>query len=132
MAFVGNVRGRQMHTGYGVYWEPIANVANLFRYAKSFQNWSLTQITESLEKGHPVIVWVNVQKGSPTNWYTTGGDNIYAVTDEHAVVVTGFVGTAKNPSYLIINDPLSGQVYWDRNLFEKKWSMFHQSGVIVY
>lgn len=132
VGFVGSVNGKQMVNGYGVYWGPIARVANKYRYAISFEEWNIKKLTEALSKSQPVIIWGYVKNGQPTYWHTPGGDKIYAVPDEHTVIAVGFVGAANNPSHIIINDPLVGQVYWSREIFDKKWDAFGRSGVVVY
>ncbi len=131
-AFVGNVDGRQMVTGYGVYWGPIARVARNYRSAQEFEGWSISKLTNEIKKGNPVIIWVYSKSGVPTHWYTPSGEKIYAVSGEHTVLVVGYVGTEDNPSQLIINDSLIGQVYWSRAIFDKKWDTFNRSGVVVY
>jgi uncharacterized protein YvpB len=105
-AFVGNINGR-------------------------FQGWSISQLTESLLAGNPVVIWVYSSGGWPTAWKTPDGLTINAARDEHAVVAVGFVGSPHNPTQLIINDPLVGQVYWNRALFDKKWNIFNRAGVVV-
>lgn len=130
-AFVGNVNGKQMADGYGVHWQPIAKVARMYTGAQDFEGWGIEQLTQALASGNPVVIWVYSSGGWPTSWNTPGGQNIYAVRDEHAVTAVGFVGPAQNPSSLIINDPLYGQVYWQRSLFDKKWGIFNRSGVVV-
>jgi len=130
--FVGNINGKQMVNGYGVYWEPIRRVAQNYRAADSFENWDIGKLTDAILKSNPVIVWVYIKNGQPTYWNTPGGDRIYAVPDEHTVVVTGFVGTPSNPSQIIVNDPLVGEVNWDRDSFNKKWDAFGRSGVVIY
>lgn len=132
VGFVGNVKGRQMVNGYGVFWDPVARAANKYRYAKSFENWSMDKLTDSIQKGTPVIVWLALKNGKPVVWLAPSGDKISTVADEHAVLVIGFRGTKNNPSQIILNDPLVGESYWDKNVFEKKWSVFKNSGVIVY
>lgn len=131
-AFVGNVRGRQMADGYGVYWGPIARAARNYRSVTEFQGWSIEQLTREIENGNPVVIWVYSSYGTPTSWNTPDGQHIYAVRDEHAVTAVGFVGPAKNPTQMIINDPLVGQVYWSRAKFDRKWNIFGQAGVVVY
>jgi uncharacterized protein YvpB len=130
-AFVGNINGRQMSDGYGVHWEPIAKAANLHRPASAFQGWSISQLTSALSAGNPVVIWVYSSGGWPTTWKTPDGLTINAARDEHAVTAVGFVGSPSNPSQLIINDPLVGQVYWNRAVFDKKWAMFGRAGVVV-
>lgn len=46
--------------------------------------------------------------------------------------MVGFVGSAKNPTQIIVNDPLVGQVYVSRAVFDKKWEIFGRSGVVIY
>lgn len=132
VGFVGKVKGSQMVNGYGVFWEPIARAANKYRYAKSFENWTVDQLTDSIQKGTPVIVWLALKNGRPVEWVAPSGDLINTVADEHAVLAIGFRGTRKNPSHIIINDPLVGESYWDTAIFTKKWSAFKQSGVVVF
>lgn len=132
IGFVGNINGTQMQDGYGVYWEPIAKAARFYRNAQDFQGWTVDRLTDAIAHGHPVIAWVYSNTGNITSWKTPNGTNIYAVDDEHAVVVVGFVGPAANPTRIIVNDPLSGQVYWPRAEFDRKWDIFNQSGVVVY
>lgn len=131
-AFVGNIRGTQMVDGYGVYWGPIAKAALSYRNSKQFQNWNIKDLTREISKGNPVIIWVYSHFGTKTSWNTPDGTQIYAVRDEHAVVAVGFVGTMDNPTQIIINDPLSGQVYWSRSSFDNKWNIFGNSGVVIY
>lgn len=130
--FVGNVDGKQMIDGYGVHWGPIARIARNYRQASEFENWSIGQMTEALANNNPVIIWTYAGGGTPTTWKTPSGKEIYAVRDEHTVVMAGFVGPADNPSQLIVNDPLVGQVYWSRDQFERKWTIFNRSGVVIF
>ena len=132
VGFVGNIKGKQMVNGYGVYWEPIARAANNYRYSKSFENWTINNLTESIQKSTPVIVWISIAGRQPTIWLTPTGDRIKAVSDEHAVVVTGFSGPPNNPTQIIVNDPLIGEAFWSRESFEKKWASFSNSGVLVF
>lgn len=132
VAFVGNIRGTQMKDGYGVHWAPIAKAARNYRNAEDFQGWSIEQLTKAIADGNPVIIWVYSHFGTKTTWNTPDGTKVDAVRDEHAVVAVGFVGPANNPTELIINDPLIGQVYWSRSTFDRKWEIFGRSGVVVY
>ncbi|MBI2103765.1 C39 family peptidase [Candidatus Woesebacteria bacterium] len=130
--FVGNVDGKQMRDGYGVYWGPIERVAKLYGGAQAFQNGDIKLLTSNIASGNPVIIWVYSRNGTPTRWKTPSGVEVFAVAGEHTVVAVGFVGSADNPSQIIVNDSLVGQVYWSRSLFNRKWASFSQSGVIVY
>ena len=131
-AFVGNVDGKQMVDGYGVYWGPIERVAKEYRDAEDFEGWDISSLTQKISEGNPVVIWVYSSGGWPTSWHTPSGKYITGTRDEHAVTAVGYVGPSSNPSQLIINDPLHGQVYWSRALFDKKWQSFGKSGVVVY
>ncbi|OGD70080.1 hypothetical protein A3A84_00990 [Candidatus Collierbacteria bacterium RIFCSPLOWO2_01_FULL_50_23] len=131
-AFVGNVNGKQMSTGYGVYWGPIARVAKNYRSASEFSGWSAAQVMNEVKKGNPVIIWTFSKNGTPTFWFTPAGEKIYAVAGEHTVVVVGYVGSAEDPDQVIVNDSLEGKVYWPRATFDKKFAAFTGSGVVVY
>lgn len=130
-AFVGNVNGSQMRDGYGVYWGPIARAASGYTKATAFTNWTTDQLIAALLRNHPSVIWVYSSGGWPTSWKTTDGQEIYAVRDEHTVVAVGFIGNSNNPTYIIVNDPLVGQVYWQKSFFDSKWGIFHNSGVVL-
>ena len=132
LAFVGNIDGRQMRTGYGVYWDPIAKAARHYRDAKAFTSWTTTQVTQEISQGNPVIIWSYSKGGVPTTWFTPDGQEIFAASGEHTFIVKGFVGPVSNPLQIILNDPLIGEIYWSRQHFESMWSLFGNSGVVVY
>jgi len=132
VSFVGDVNGKQMTTGYGVYWGPIARVARGYTQASEFSGWTTQQLLTEVAKGNPVIVWGYSGSGRTTYWNTNSGEKIYAVGGEHTYTVVGFVGSPENASRIIVNDSLVGQVYMTRNTFEKKWASFGNSGVVVY
>ncbi|MFA6525135.1 MAG: Ig-like domain-containing protein [Patescibacteria group bacterium] len=130
-AFVGNIRGRQNTTGYGVYWGPIARAANHWRPAEAFTGWTVTQITEEISKGNAIVVWGVYGSGYEDSWHTPAGKYIYAWKGEHARTVIGYVGSKENPSQIILNDTYAGQIYWTRARFEQDWSIFGNAGVVV-
>lgn len=130
--FVGNVNGSQLRDGYGVYWGPIERVAKMYGGAQAFQNGTIQMLTGAVDTGSPVIVWVYSSSGAPTHWKTPTGIDIFAVAGEHTVVVVGYVGSANDPTQIIVNDSLVGQSYWSRSFFDHKWATFSQAGVIIY
>lgn len=130
--FVGFVNGAQNTTGYGVYWGPIASVANSYRLATAFSGWSASNLAGALANGHPVIVWGSYGAGSSDSWNLSGGGTVFAVKGEHTRVVTGFIGTVDNPTSFYLNDPLAGRIVWSRATLEANWSWFGNSGVVIY
>jgi len=131
IAFVGDIDGRQISTGYGVYWEPIARAAQAYRPAYSFSGWTVQQVTEQVAAGNPVIIWGTAGSGARVDWKTSSGDNVVAIMGEHTFVVTGFVGSASNPSKIIVLDPLYGERYKTISNFEWMWGLLGNSGVVV-
>ena len=131
IAFVGDIDGRQISTGYGVYWEPIARAGNAYRPSTAFSGWNITQVTEEIKKGHPVIVWGTAGSGARVDWKTSDGDNVVAIMGEHTFVAIGFVGPSNNPTKMILLDPLSGERYFTRSSFEWMWGLLGNSGVVV-
>lgn len=130
--FVGSIDGKQMSTGYGVYWPPIARVAALYRPAREFSGLSLSEILTEVKQGNPVIIWTYSRSGIPTFWFDGDGEKIFAASGEHTVVIVGFVGSVDNPSQIIVNDSLLGQLYWPVSEFTDKASLFANSGVVIY
>ncbi len=131
VAFVGSYYGKQVTTGYGVYWDPIARVSNLYRKSRAFTNGSVQDLTGEIQKGNPIIVWGNAASGKRADWKTTDGKNIVAIVGEHTRVVIGYVGSAENPTSIITLDPLSGERYFSRTSFEANWSLLGKAGVVV-
>lgn len=85
-----------------------------------------------VKKGNPVIIWTYSKSGAPTFWFTPSGEKIFAVAGEHTVVVVGYVGSAEDPTQVIVNDSLEGKIYWPRATFDKKFGTFSGSGVVIY
>jgi uncharacterized protein YvpB len=129
--FVGNISGRQNTTGYGVYWDPIAKAANSWRPAEAFTGWSIPNLTNEVAKGNAVVVWGVYPGGYQDNWTTASGKQILAWKGEHARTLIGFVGSADNPSQMIINDPVAGQLIWTTAKFKADFAKFGNSGVVV-
>lgn len=125
-AYIGDIDGKICNTGYGVYWEPVAKAANFWREAEAFSGWNLEDLIKEIEFGNPVIFWGTLPTGTLTDcsWYTPDGKYIKAYQQTHVRLVIGFIGDPENPSKIIINDPLSGRLYWDTSFFLTNWSNF--------
>lgn len=131
-AFVGSLTGKDMVSGYGVYWGPIEKAAKNYRSAQAFTGWSAPQLATTLQNGNPVVIWGYWGTGYPVSWYTPQGKYINAYNGEHARTAIGFYGPASNPTKFIINDPISGQITWTTSQFLANWGAFGNSGVVVY
>lgn len=132
-SFVGDIDGSSCRTGYGVSWDPVAEAARNWNDAKSFSGWSLQDLTEEIRSGNPVIVWgtIPVKQLTDCSWYTPEGKYIKAFRETHVRLVIGYTGPAANPTKIIMNDPLSGVLYWSAEKFMSNWKEFGYSGVAV-
>jgi len=132
-AFVGDIDGKMCDTGYGVHWETVAKAANNWRPAEAFSNWNLKNLTEEIQSGNPVVVWGTLPVATPHDysWHTPEGKYIKTFRETHVRLAVGFIGDAANPSKIILNDPLSGQLYWSPSYFLTNWATFDNSGVSI-
>ena len=119
--FVGNPYG----DGYGVYHNPIADVANKYKSGLHAEtNVPLSRVLEIVKSGHPVQVWSSMYLALPyvsTSWiYKETGEKIDWHANEHSVVVVGFTD-----SNIIISDPIGGAIkYQSRSIFESRYNYF--------
>lgn len=131
VAFVGDINGRQPSTGYGVYWNPVAKAASLYRSSRVITGGKITDLTAEIQKGNPVVVWGTAGTGKRIDWKNTAGQNIVAVSGEHARLMIGFIGSADNPTKIITLDPLAGERHFTIASFLWNWGLLGSSGVVV-
>ncbi len=132
LGFVGNIDGKSPNEGYGVYEQPIAQLASKYRQAKILQQATLSDILQEVVKKHPVIVWGSVNSGKDISWKTKEGKKIKAVFGEHARVVTGFSGTISNPKSILLLDPIYGARIFSKDKFLNDWALLDNKAVVVY
>lgn len=133
IGFVGNIDGSMpKNTGYGVYEKPLSNLAGLWRKAEVISNKPLERIVGELDRGNPIIVWGALGGGKDNSWYTPEGKYIKAVKGAHVRVLKGYTGTSKNPSEVILMDPIYGEIRWPVKKFLANWAMLENRAVVVY
>ncbi len=97
-AFVGNVDGSETnYTGYGVYYPPIAAVAQRAgATVLARTGWTTSQIEYQIQLGHPVVVWINFNfaYSRTSTWRAWDGRAVPYTTEEHTVTVVGFNSVA--------------------------------------
>ena len=130
--FVGNIDGKIPNWGYGVYEQPIIDLALQYRDAKKMKDAQLFDVLSEVKNGHPVIVWGSIGSGKDISWFTWEGKYIKAVHVEHTRVVIGFIGTPENPKYIILMDPVYGKVTMSKSRFIKDWALLDNKAVVVY
>ncbi|MFH1894807.1 MAG: C39 family peptidase [Patescibacteria group bacterium] len=132
-AYVGDIDGKICDTGYGVHWQPLAKAANNWREAEAFSGWDLKKLINEIKLGNPVVMWGTLPVGAPHDysWYTPQGKYIKTYRETHVRLVVGFMGDPENPTKIIMDDPLSGKLYWETDYFLKNWKAFDRSGVAI-
>jgi uncharacterized protein YvpB len=131
--YVGDISGKMCETGYGVYWEPVAKAAKKFISAEAFSNWEINDAIKEIKAGNPIVVWgsLPVERLTDCSWFTPEGKYIKAFKQTHVRLLVGFIGPTNNPVKVIINDPLSGRLYWSIDYFLENWNVFDNSGVVI-
>jgi uncharacterized protein YvpB len=132
VGFVGRIDGKMPVTGYGVYEDPIIQVANLYRVTKKISGAELPELLNEIEAGRPVIVWGSINSGYDISWKTPEGKSIKAVTGEHARVAVGWTGDKDNPGHILLIDPVYGQIQLSQAAFLKDWALLGNKAVVVY
>lgn len=130
--FVGDIDGKMGKTGYGVYWQPIADVGNGYTYSEVIQNASPEELAEHLLKGRPIVWWGFFGRGKKISWQTKEGLNIQAIDGEHARTLVGFAGSKESPEGFFIFDPIYGEMFLKTEELVKNSEPFNNSGVVVY
>lgn len=129
--FVGSVDGRMFTSGYGVYWDPIAALANRYVHTKILRHSSAAEVAKHVAAGQPVIMWGYYGLGAVRSWQTPEGDPVKAIDGEHTRVVYGFDGSLAAPSRFYLMDPLIGSFSWSTEQFMHNWSGLNHMGVAI-
>jgi len=129
--FVGDINGGMLKTGYGVYWKPIAKIAQRYRPAEAFEHWSVQRLASEIQRGNPVVVWGYVGSGKRRFWRAPDGTPIWGVSGEHARTVIGFAGSVTNPQGFFLLDPIYGEIYWNTKSLQSNWAPFGNAGVVI-
>ncbi|MFZ0920585.1 MAG: IPT/TIG domain-containing protein [Candidatus Dormiibacterota bacterium] len=136
--FVGNVNGYEGFApgdGYGVYFQPIANVVTHVGHTDVAETgWTTASIEAELEAGNPVVVWIDFRSlasgagYSTSTWTAFDGRKVPYTLHEHAVTV---LGTYPGHSITLL-DVFSGNQYtYSESQFTRMLSTFHGMGVAV-
>jgi len=132
--FVGDIDGDMPVNGYGVYWEPIAQVGRHWRKTEILEAGSVQDLTANLLAKRPIVIWGYSGTGAARkmDWNTPSGKKVTAISGEHTRVVTGFAGDRQSPEVFFILDPYFGELVWSREELEKNWQSLGSHGVVVY
>lgn len=114
---------------YGVFNEPIKEVANKFKSgAKTETNKDFDEVLELVNEGRPVIVWATIGMIEPyisSTWTDYDGEKVNWIANEHALVVIGY-----DKNNIIVSDPYTGTIrYYNRNLFISRYNYLGKRAV---
>ena len=129
--FVGNIDGKMMGDGYGVYWDPIAAVGDQYLNAE-VKKFTAQTLAAEIADGRPVVSWGYSGRGKKYYWATSEGKKITAVNGEHARTIVGFTGSVDSPTTFIIFDPIYGKLTWKTKDLMNNWAPFDNMGVVLY
>jgi uncharacterized protein YvpB len=132
LGFVGNIDGIMPNTGYGVYEQPIYDLAAKYRSTKILTGATVNDLIAELGNGNPVVVWGVAGSGKDISWQTSAGQTIDAKMDEHARTLVGFTGTSDSPKLMILLDPVYGEIRMTVADFLNNWKRLDQRAVVVY
>ena len=131
-AFVGDVRGSWLRTGYGVYYPPIVAAAEREgATATGREGWLPSQLYAEVASGHPVVVRVPHLMFAETNRYWTAWDGrtVRYSPQDHAQTLIGFDMGAGT---VTLADPLDGRIHiYAMSLFENRFAGFGSQAVVV-
>jgi uncharacterized protein YvpB len=131
-SFVGNVDGSERGlTGYGVYYPPIAAVAQAdgASVSQSGEGIAPSTIYQAVLAGHPVIAWISFDwiYHRVSHYVAFDGRTVqFGSPYEHAAVVRG----VSNGSVLI-NNPWFGVQWISKSTFESSYATFNDMAVIM-
>ena len=131
-SFVGNVDGSERGlTGYGVYFPPIARVAQAdgAAVAQAGEGIAPSSIYQAVLAGQPVIAWVSFDwfYHRVTHYVAFDGRTVqFGSPYEHAVVVRGVTN-----GFLLINNPWFGTQWISKATFESSYATFNNMAVIM-
>ncbi len=120
--FVGDPR---LYTGYGVFEEPIIEVANQFKEGIiNYTGHSLDDVLALVKKGHPVQVWASINMEDTdvcVSWIDEDtGENVDWICDLHSLVVIGY-----DYKSVITSDSYTGKIEtYNREQFEAMYNLF--------
>jgi uncharacterized protein YvpB len=131
-AFVGDVRGAWLRTGYGVYYPRIAAAAQTAGAgASGAEGWSPAALYAEVALGHPVVVRVShlLNAVSIGHWTAWDGRSIWYSPEDHAQVLSGFDYGAQT---VTLADPFDGRMHtYSMSLFESRFAQFMGSAVVI-
>jgi Peptidase_C39 like family len=106
VSFVGNVNASEWNaTGYGIYYPPLARLANAVGHAAiGKEHWTVSELFDLVAEGYPAAVEgsFNMQYAAPRTWTAWDGRTVQYILNDH---VFALVGIDFGRQMVIIDDP---------------------------
>ncbi|MBX4205076.1 MAG: C39 family peptidase [Candidatus Doudnabacteria bacterium] len=128
--FVGIIDGKMGVDGYGVYADPILEVAKQYTNAQVIRATPV-ELAKQIDLGNPVVIWGYSGRGRTIKWSTPAGRQITAINGEHARTLIGYWGAPSAPIGFIILDPIYGTLKWKTADLMKNMQPFDYMAVVV-
>lgn len=129
--FVGDIDGRSIESGYGIYWRAIAKLSSDWKKADWLINGTVRDITNQIKQRRPVLVWISaLPNANIIFWKTSSGKIVRALQDQHVIVVSGYEGSSDLPLGFHVMDPDEGMRFMNYDDFIARWDRFERPAVI--
>lgn len=123
--FVGRYDGGGPAGGFGVFEQPVLELASRWADPLSLSGQAPQAIYHRLLAGHAVMTWIGLSDGPYESWQSPEGNKVTVNFGEHTVLLTGL---ARNR--IFVNDPIDGlKKIWSKEEFEAKWALLDQRAI---
>lgn len=123
--FVGRPDGGGPAGGFGVFEQPILDLASRFAKPIDLSRRPPERVYQRLLAGHAVMTWIGLSDGPYESWTSPAGDQVTVNFGEHTVLLTGIAGNR-----IFVNDPIDGvKKVWTRAEFEAMWDLLDRRAI---
>lgn len=124
----GNINGTWGNTtDYGIYADALIPGINQFGYSATSFYGGPSDLTQAIDNGTPVIVWLGMRGDQSHDEYTDDGTRYQVTAYMHVMVVYGY-----DESGVYLADPGNGGTrYYDWGTFNSLWDVVDGMGLII-
>lgn len=117
-------------SGYGVHIGPVANFVSQYREVEIKTGWNVVDLAHEIEAGHPVILWWYNRYSQPAGPFTlpSGATGYVGM---HSEIARGFIGSADNPTAIMVHDPWRQYLTYDTAQFVSNWGYLNHTALVV-
>jgi uncharacterized protein YvpB len=128
LGFVGRADGGGTAGGFGVYPEPVREVAARFgTQLRVVTGERVSKLRSQLLAGRPAMLWIGLSAGPYGNWRSPQGREVQVNFGEHTVVI---YGVRRDGSFLVSN-PLQGtREVWSASRLAMLWQRLGRRALV--